>query len=41
MERTVLEESRRRNGPVGPSLEATDDDEYYSVTLRASEGLKI
>jgi hypothetical protein len=27
MERTVLEESWRRNGPVDPSLEVTDDDE--------------
>jgi hypothetical protein len=26
MERTVLEESLRRNGPVGPSLEVIDDD---------------
>jgi hypothetical protein len=26
MERTVLEESWRRNGPVGPSLEVADDD---------------
>jgi hypothetical protein len=27
MERTVLEESWRRNGPVGPSLEVIDDDD--------------
>jgi hypothetical protein len=27
MERTVLEESWRRNGPVGPSLEFIDDDD--------------
>jgi hypothetical protein len=27
MERTVLEESWRRNGPVGPSLEIIDDDD--------------
>jgi hypothetical protein len=27
MERTVLEESWRRNGPVGPSLEVFDDDD--------------
>jgi hypothetical protein len=27
MERTVLEESWRRNGPVGPSLEDIDDDD--------------
>jgi hypothetical protein len=27
MERTVLEESWRRNGPVNPSLEVTDDDD--------------
>jgi hypothetical protein len=26
MEITVLEEFWRRNGPVGPSLEAIDDD---------------
>jgi hypothetical protein len=25
IERTVLEESWRRNGPVGPSLEVIDD----------------
>jgi hypothetical protein len=29
MERTVVEESWRRNGPVGPSLEVIDDDDYY------------
>jgi hypothetical protein len=28
MERTVLEKSWRRNGPVGPSLEVIDDDDY-------------
>jgi hypothetical protein len=27
MERTFSEESFRRNGPVGPSLEVIDDDE--------------
>jgi hypothetical protein len=27
MERTVLEESWRQNGPVGPSLEVVDDDD--------------
>jgi hypothetical protein len=27
MERTVLEVSWRRNGPVGPSLEVIDDDD--------------
>jgi hypothetical protein len=27
MERTVLEKSWRRNGPVGPSLEIIDDDD--------------
>jgi hypothetical protein len=27
MERIVLEESWRRNGPVGPSLEVIDDDD--------------
>jgi hypothetical protein len=27
MERTVLEESWRRNGPVGPNLEVIDDDD--------------
>jgi hypothetical protein len=27
MERTVLEESWRRNGPVGPSLQVIDDDD--------------
>jgi hypothetical protein len=27
MERTVLEESWRQNGPVGPSLEVTDDED--------------
>jgi hypothetical protein len=27
MERTVVEESWRRNGPVGPSLEVIDDDD--------------
>jgi hypothetical protein len=27
MERTVLEESWRRNGPVGQSLEVIDDDD--------------
>jgi hypothetical protein len=26
MERIVLEDSWRRNGPVGPSLEVIDDD---------------
>jgi hypothetical protein len=26
MERTVLEETWRRNGPVGPSFEVDDDD---------------
>jgi hypothetical protein len=31
MERTVLEESWRRNGPVGPSLEVIDDDDYDDV----------
>jgi hypothetical protein len=29
MKRTVLEESWRRNGPVGPSLEVTDDDPCF------------
>jgi hypothetical protein len=29
MERTVSEESWRRNGPVGPSLEVIDDDELF------------
>jgi alanyl-tRNA synthetase len=28
MERTVLEEFWRRNGPVGPSLEVIYDDEF-------------
>jgi hypothetical protein len=27
IERTVLEESWKRNGPVGPSLEVIDDDD--------------
>jgi hypothetical protein len=27
MERTVIEESWGRKGPVGPSLEVTDDDD--------------
>jgi hypothetical protein len=27
MERTVLEKSWKRNGPVGPSLEIIDDDD--------------
>jgi hypothetical protein len=27
MEKTVLEESWRRNGPVSPSLEVIDDDD--------------
>jgi hypothetical protein len=27
MERTVLEESWRRHGPVGPSFEVIDDDD--------------
>jgi hypothetical protein len=27
MERTVLEESWRRNGPVGPSLDIIDDND--------------
>jgi hypothetical protein len=27
MERTFLEESWRRNGPVGPSLDVIDDDD--------------
>jgi hypothetical protein len=31
MERTVLEESWRRNGPVGPSLEIIDDDKLISM----------
>jgi hypothetical protein len=31
MERTVLEESWRRNGPVGPSLEVIDNDEYVLI----------
>jgi hypothetical protein len=29
MERTVLEESWRRNGPVGSSLEVIDDDDKF------------
>jgi hypothetical protein len=34
MERTVSEESWRRNGPVGPSLEVIDDDDDdYGVTF--------
>jgi hypothetical protein len=33
MERTVLEESWRRKGQVGPSLEVIDDDDdkFYRV----------
>jgi hypothetical protein len=33
MERTILEESWRRNGPVGPSLEVIDDD-YGKLTIK-------
>jgi hypothetical protein len=31
MGRTVLEESWRRNGPVGPSLEVIDDYDLFVV----------
>jgi hypothetical protein len=31
MDVTVLEESWRRNGPVGPSLEVIDDDEEFRL----------
>jgi hypothetical protein len=31
MERTVLDESWRRNRPVSPSLEVTDDDEDFKM----------
>jgi hypothetical protein len=33
MERTVLEESWRRNAPVGPSLEVIDDDDHYTMPV--------
>jgi hypothetical protein len=33
MERTVLKESWRRNGPVDPSLEVVDGDEDDDVSL--------
>jgi hypothetical protein len=31
MEKTVLEESWRRNGPVGPSLEVIDDENLQMI----------
>jgi hypothetical protein len=31
MERTVLEESWRRNGPVGPSLKVVDDEVFDKI----------
>jgi hypothetical protein len=34
MKRTVLEESWRRNGPVGPSLEVIHDDEVAILRIR-------
>jgi hypothetical protein len=37
MERTVLEESWRRNGPVGPSLEVIDDDDLFNNTVNSSD----
>jgi hypothetical protein len=41
MERTVLEESWRRNGPVDPNLEVIDDDdkELQHRTFVFFEGL--
>jgi hypothetical protein len=32
MERTVLKESWRRNGPVGPSLEVVDEDDDDKIS---------
>jgi hypothetical protein len=33
MKRTVLEESWRRNGPAGPSLEVIDDDDDVTAAM--------
>jgi hypothetical protein len=38
MERKILEESWRRNGPAGPSLEVADDEMYKEdVTWETSQ----
>jgi hypothetical protein len=41
MERTVLEESWRRNGPVGPSLEVIDDDDYIDISFSRLNFVKV